>query len=465
MKKITLYLLVLVSIISIGGRVLAQNAPIDFEPEGYGASWTWTTFENDSNPPLQIVANPSISDNNTSATVAQFTALQAGQPWAGCETLHGSDIGSFTFDATNSTVKIMVYKTVISDVGLKFAEVNGEAQPEVKVANTLTNEWEELTFDLSGSIGMGITGIIDQIIIFPDFDLNGRTSDNTVYFDNITFSGQIVTAEPEVAALIPTVDAANVISLYSNVYNDVTVDIWSAAWDNASVADVQIAGDDVKLYTDLAFAGIEFTSQTIDATGMTHFHLDIWTPDPTAEPAVFKVKLVDFGSDGVWSGGDDVEFELIFDATSTPALVTESWISFDLPLASFTGLTTTGHLAQLIISGDPNTLYVDNIYFYNEGTTEIGIDSFTPSEFTLRQNYPNPFNPSTNIDFVLASDHFVSIKVYNLLGGEVASLKKEHMDAGFHTVQFDAENLTSGTYIYVLESADFRQTRKMILLK
>jgi hypothetical protein len=71
-------------------------------------------------------------------------------------------------------------------VGLKFAENSNEAQPEIKVANTKINEWEELTFDLSGSIGKGLTGIIDQIIIFPDF--NGRSSNNVIYFDNIRFS-------------------------------------------------------------------------------------------------------------------------------------------------------------------------------------------------------------------------------------------------------------------------------------
>ena len=77
-------------------------------------------FENDTNPPVEIIPNPDPSGANTSATVAKFTALQTGNPWAGCESLHGSDIGTFTLDATNSTVKIMVWKPVISDVGLKF---------------------------------------------------------------------------------------------------------------------------------------------------------------------------------------------------------------------------------------------------------------------------------------------------------------------------------------------------------
>lgn len=163
----------------------APNSPIDFETGGFGADWTWSVFENQTNPPLEIVANPSATGINTSATVAKFTALQAGQAYAGVESKRGEDIGDFKFDETNSIVKIMVYKSVISDVGLKFSEASGEAEQEIKVANTKINEWEELTFDLSGSIGKGITGVITQIIVFPDF--SDRTQDNVVYFDNITF--------------------------------------------------------------------------------------------------------------------------------------------------------------------------------------------------------------------------------------------------------------------------------------
>ena len=170
-----------------GGDSAIPNTPIDFESNGYGANWTWTVFENSDNPPLEIVSNPNSSGINTSSKVAKFTARMSpdAAPYAGCESQHGSDIGSFKFDANNSIVKIMVYKTVISDVGLKFVESDGEAQPEVKVANTKTNEWEELIFDLSGSIGKGKTGIIDQIVVFPDF--KERSSDNIIYFDNISF--------------------------------------------------------------------------------------------------------------------------------------------------------------------------------------------------------------------------------------------------------------------------------------
>jgi len=161
-----------------------QNIPIDFEQGGHGLNWTWTTFENDTNPALEIVPNPDVSSINSSSTVAKFTALQAGEPWAGVESMHGTDIGSFSLDNTNCTVKIMVWKPIISDVGIKFVDATNAAQPEIKVSNTLINQWEELTFDFSSRIGV-YPIVKDQIVIFPDFDLGGRSHDNIIYFDNV----------------------------------------------------------------------------------------------------------------------------------------------------------------------------------------------------------------------------------------------------------------------------------------
>nr|MEE1573730.1 hypothetical protein [Candidatus Neomarinimicrobiota bacterium] len=176
MKKFTL-------VFTMMTVVFAQNAPIDFEAGGFGANWTWTVFENNTNPAVEILANPDASAPNTSATAAKFTALVAGQPWAGCETLHGADIGTFNLNETNSTIKIMVYKPVISDVGIKLVKPDGWSLGEIKVANTVVNEWEELTFDFAAQVTDGY----DQLVIFPDFDLAGRTQDNICYFDNITF--------------------------------------------------------------------------------------------------------------------------------------------------------------------------------------------------------------------------------------------------------------------------------------
>ncbi|MFA7272838.1 MAG: T9SS type A sorting domain-containing protein [Crocinitomicaceae bacterium] len=176
MKKIYTFLAIALSI----SASKAQNIPVDFEPAGYGATWTWTCFENDVNPSLEIVANPSTSGLNPSATVAKFTALQAGNPWAGCETQHGSDIGTFDITSSNSIIRIMVYKTKISNVGIKLVTNTAASLGEILVPNTVINQWEQLTFDFSAHIG-GMT--YDQLVIFPDFV--ARPADDIIYFDNI----------------------------------------------------------------------------------------------------------------------------------------------------------------------------------------------------------------------------------------------------------------------------------------
>ncbi len=348
MKKHTLLcLLVLVSSLSF-----AQNVPIDFESGGNGASWTWTTFENDDNPALEIVANPSKLAPNTSDSVAKFTARSTGQPWAGCETLHGAGIGKFTLDANTSTIKIMVYKPVISDVGIKLVENNSGSLGEIKVANTKTNEWEELTFDFSSRAGIEY----DQIVIFMDFQ--ARSSENICYFDNITFSPAASVPEPTVAAADPEFHEDSVISMFSNVYTDVTVDTWRTPWSSATLSDVQVAGNDVKKYSGLDFVGIETVGgNLIDASGMEHLNFDIWSHNSTQ----FKIKLVDFGADQAFGGGDDTEHELVFDAPAT-----EEWVNYHIPLTDFTGLGATSNLAQYILVSQPSgtsVIYLDNMFF------------------------------------------------------------------------------------------------------
>ncbi len=89
----------------------------------------------------------------------------------------------------------------------------------------------------------------------------------------------------------------------------------------------------------------------------------------------------------------------------------------------------------------------------------------TPHEFSLDQNYPNPFNPSTTIKWQLAAGSFVTLKVYDVIGNEVATLINNELDAGSHSVNFDASHLSSGIYFYTLKAGSFIQTNKMLLLK
>ncbi len=93
------------------------------------------------------------------------------------------------------------------------------------------------------------------------------------------------------------------------------------------------------------------------------------------------------------------------------------------------------------------------------------LDLGIPVTFALEQNYPNPFNPSTTIKFSLPSDELVSLKIYNILGQEVATLLNKDMKAGSYSVDFNASKLSSGVYIYNIRAGNFNVAKKMLLMK
>jgi len=97
--------------------------------------------------------------------------------------------------------------------------------------------------------------------------------------------------------------------------------------------------------------------------------------------------------------------------------------------------------------------------------TSVEIDNSIPSLFILYQNYPNPFNPSTSIQYAIGSKQYASLKVYDLLGNEVATLVSEVKPAGIYEVEWDANLFPSGVYFYQLRTGNFVKTKKMILLR
>jgi hypothetical protein len=110
-----------------------------------------------------------------------------------------------------------------------------------------------------------------------------------------------------------------------------------------------------------------------------------------------------------------------------------------------------------------NTLYGDTTNI----VLSVGRDNEhnLPDDITLNQNYPNPFNPVTTINYQIKDRGFVILKVYDMLGKEVANLVNEAQDVGQYSVDFNAGNLPTGVYIYSLRVNDFVQNNKMTLLK
>ena len=103
---------------------------------------------------------------------------------------------------------------------------------------------------------------------------------------------------------------------------------------------------------------------------------------------------------------------------------------------------------------------------FPEGVTSVEeISGITPDNYNLSQNYPNPFNPSTTINFAIPSSELVSLKIFNILGSEVATLVNGTLAAGSYKFNFDAQNLASGVYLYELKAGNFTEIKKMNLLK
>lgn len=167
------------------------------------------------------------------------------------------------------------------------------------------------------------------------------------------------------AAPLPTKDASNVISVFSDAYSNVPVDYYNGYWapyQTTLSADFEVNGDHVLNYTNFNFVGTQISSPTIDASSMSYLHVDIFLPEALTAGATFQVQVVDFGSDGVPGGSDDVSGSVTFAA---PTLVANSWVSLDIPFSSLPTLLTRGHLGQIIYVGNKITsFYADNIYFW-----------------------------------------------------------------------------------------------------
>ena len=111
---------------------------------------------------------------------------------------------------------------------------------------------------------------------------------------------------------------------------------------------------------------------------------------------------------------------------------------------------------------------VINGLVYGDTGMLVGIQQISaevPSEYSLSQNYPNPFNPKTVISFQLAVNSFASLKVYDLLGREVATLVNEQLSPGTYEVDWDGSNFSSGIYYYTLQTEGYSETRKMVVMK
>ena len=426
MKKQYLLLMFLAGIFT----ATSQNAPIDFEAGGNGADWTWTVFENDTNPPLEIVANPDPSGINTSETVAKFTALQLGQAYAGVESMHGSDIGTFDLTASNALVNIMVYKTKISDVGIKYVTPSGGAQMELKVANTVVNQWELITIDFSDYIGLGETTGLDQIVIFPDFI--ARDADDVIYFDNISFG--------------PFESGENIeLPVDFELDTDYGLIGFEGA-ESAVVANPDTSGENTS----------ETVVETIKTEGAQFYAgtaMGLDAPIDFSESEIISIKT--------WSPKADIPVRLkleaaggVFVELDTNTTLENQWETLTWDFSGQTAgidFTTVVVFFEFVpdLPGDGSTYYYDDIEVA-QALSISDYESFSVSSF------PNPVNDTWNVS---SADEISQINIYNILGENVTTFSPY-----MNTYSLDMSHFNSGIYLMKIVSS-IGETHTLKVLK
>jgi hypothetical protein len=306
---------------------------------------TWLT------PWSSAVLEDILIDGNPTKKYTNVNFL--GIETTGANLIDASDMDFFHIDVW--TPNMDVFRIKLVDFGPDGQFGGGDdSEYEIVFTDLAQGAWNSLQIPLTDFVGLTSTENIAQLI------LSGTpTGAGTLFVDNVYYSKTVVVIdEPLTAAPDPTENPDDVISMFSDVYTDVPVDTWLTPWSSAVLEEVLIQGNPTKKYTNVDFLGIETTgANLIDASDMDFFHIDVWTPNMD----VFRIKLVDFGADGQFGGGDDTEHEIIF--TDLPQ---GAWNSLQIPLSEFTGLLNRENIAQLILSGTPvgaGTLFVDNVYY------------------------------------------------------------------------------------------------------
>jgi|GEM_PF-2170296 len=411
----------------------------DFETTAQDTGWTVFTASADT---FSVVANPDKSGLDTTAHVVKFTVDKSGAPWEG---VFNNKITPFVVTADNCKPTLLVYKDTTSRVDFKY-EGKGWSSGDTFDSNAVAHQWVKVSYDFSKYIGDTVT----TITIIPDFASgSSRTYSSVNYFDQI----ELVHPVPQVVKLWD----------FESTAQDTGWTVFTPAADtflvvtNPDISGLNTTAHVVKFTVDKSGAPWE----GVFNNKITPFVVTADNCKPTLLVYKDTTSRVDFKYEGKgWSSGDT------FDSNA----VANQWVKVSYDFSAYIGDTvTTITIIPDFASGSSRTYssvnYFDQIELVHTttGVVETGVSK--PSAFVLNQNYPNPFNPTTIISYFIPKSSFVSLKVYNILGQEVASLINNQEEAGPHQVNFNAMNLSSGVYIYSLRAGNFTATKKLMLLK
>jgi hypothetical protein len=392
-----------------------------------------------------LTATNAIVDDPVDASnkVRTVTTTAGGDTWKGVffrPQTHYIDLTS------TKTVSLKVYSTTATYFkGIIQAGQSGQATIELETSEAHTGDgWETLTFTFPTA-----TGEWGELALRTNVDANGTLIDPAVevleaHFDDLTAAqGSEIPAPAsgptDAPTTPPTFDANNVISLYSDAYTAATT-INNVSWDDSAFEEVSIAGNNVLKISGTNFLGIDLGAY-LDATNMTHLHMDYWIATDWSEGQVLNPKL----SNHVGEDGETNALDITNIINSQTEV--QNWQSKDFVL---NGDRESIKQFLITVAGKTGLYYLDNVYLYVDGTA--GLEDNNIINVSV---YPNPSN--TNWNFRTGNTVITSVEVFNLLGKRVVLQNNNSTNVAIST-----QGLTSGIYIARITTEQGTKSVKLI---
>lgn len=356
------------------------------------------------------------------------------------------------FNAATVTVSFYAKKDGYAN-GDIFVNINSTRE---NLTATITDDWQQFSYD----VAVSPTNTVNELQLRFELIVGAIIgAGGTILVDDlsITTSGTASPpAEPtDAPSTPPTRDAADVISIYGEAYG-APIGVTDVPWDEGSTfVEESIANNNVMKIAFNDFIGLDMSSY-VDATTMTHMHMDIWIRDAFAAGQVFKPKW----SNHEGQNGETAAFDYNYAVGATDS---ESWVSIDVALDDFAqakydnngapvgnGAADRMALKQLVISvaATLDVVYVDNIYLYKDSTASIGDLDFN---FEV---YPNPVKDVLN---VISAESIDMLRIYDLTGKIV---KQEAPNKS--NFDLDVADLSKGVYLVKLNAGKKEVATKLI---
>lgn len=348
-----------------------------------------------------------------------------------------------------------------------IADLDNDGKPELIVANhdsnTIsvlhnTNRSSGISSSTFGSKVDFPTGGYPSAVVVGDMNGDGKTDiavANTISNNVSVFCNRALTGRIDFSSLAPKVDFAVGYAPTTIVIADIDGD------GKPDLAAGNQGGNSVSVLRNTGTLGIisgaSFVPSVSFSVGMSPYGLAVGDVDGDCKP---DLATANYGSNSV----------SVLRNTSHPGAINTSSFSAAVDFA-----TANRPISVTIADVDNDRrpdlevacFYADLVSVIQNASTVVGVHQEKSElfRFRLSQNYPNPFNPTTTIAFSLGLPGFVSLKVYDVLGRQVATLVSQKMEAGEHSVEWIAQTQTSGVYFYRLQAGSFLETRRLILLR